>query len=225
MHRPHLPPDGRGTTHENAVIPAHEVQFERENAALARLLRRAIDGVPRVAPTDRELRILDLACGPCREAATLVRTLTESSGETVRPVRFVGADIRPREIEEAAARAKAAGLENAEFLVGDCARLSDQGNVGSDFDLTFLRHQNFWNDPAAWHRIFAHGLERLHDDGLLVITSYFDREHELAVRALEATGAQLVTSVRNDDSIALATPGKSVDRHLAVFRRRPARRP
>ena len=225
MHRPHLPPHWRGTTHENAVTPAHEDQFERENAALARLLRRALDGAPPVAPPDRELRILDLACGPCREAATLVRTMADASGESVRPVKFVGADIRRREIEEAIARSKAAGLEHAEFLVGDCARLTEHGDIGADFDLTFLRHQNFWHDPAAWRRIFAHGLERLHEDGLLVITSYFDREHALAVKALEEAGAELVTSVRNDASIALPTPGKSVDRHLAVFRRRPARRP
>ena len=52
-----------------------------------------------------------------------------------------------------------------------------------------------------------------------------DREHALAVKALERTGAELIVSARNDDSIDLSTHGKSVDRHLAVFRRRPARRP
>jgi uncharacterized SAM-dependent methyltransferase len=199
------------------VNPQSEANFLRENEALARLLRRTLPAASR--KTDRPLQILDLACGPCREASTLVQTLRERQPEAS-AIRFVGADIRRRELEEAAARARAADLHDAEFITTDCSQLDRIRSLGDNFDLAFLRHQNFWNDPAAWRRIFAHGLARLRDDGLLVITSYFDREHELATGALEAAGAELIVSTRNEESIALSTPGKSVDRHLAVFRRR-----
>ena len=38
-------------------------------------------------------------------------------------------------------------------------------------------------------------------------------------REVAAAGGELVTSLRNADSRGLPTAGKSVDRHLAVFRR------
>ena len=206
------------------MTSSHEDQFARENAALARLLRRALTHAAPALPNDRALSILDLACGPCREAETLIQSLRDVSGSSS-DIRLVGADIRRAELDEAAARARAAGLEHTEFLAADCSKLDQALGSSENFDLAFLRHQNFWNDPAAWLKIFDHGLSRLNDDGLLVITSYFDREHALAVKALERAGAELVVSARNDDSIDLSTHGKSVDRHLAVFRRRPARRP
>jgi hypothetical protein len=100
--------------------------------------------------------------------------------------------------------------------------LNQHRQLGRDFDLVFVRHQNFWDSPVGWPRIFLEGLERLHESGLFVITSYFDKEHELAVGAITRAGAQLVTSVRNPNSRPLRTKGKSVDRHLAVFRRPPS---
>ena len=206
------------------MTSSHEDQFARENAALSRLLRRALASASPALPNDRALSILDLACGPCREAETLIHSLRDVSGSSS-DIRLVGADIRRAELDEAAARARAAGLEHTEFLAADCSKLDQALSSSENFDLAFLRHQNFWNDPAAWLKIFEHGLSRLNDDGLLVITSYFDREHALAVKALERAGAELIVSARNEDSIDLSTHGKSVDRHLAVFRRRPARRP
>ena len=206
------------------MTSSHEDQFARENAALSRLLRRALAHASPALPNDRALSILDLACGPCREAETLIQSLRDVSGSSS-DIRLVGADIRRAELDEAAARARAAGLEHTEFLAADCSKLDQALGSSENFDLAFLRHQNFWNDPAAWLKIFDHGLSRLNDDGLLVITSYFDREHALAVKALERAGAELIVSARNEDSIDLSTHGKSVDRHLAVFRRRPARRP
>ena len=224
MRLPHLPPHRSRPTHENAVTSSHEDQFARENAALSRLLRRALASASPALPDDRALSILDLACGPCREAETLIQSLRDVSGSSS-DIRLVGADIRRAELDEAASRARAAGLTHTEFLAADCSKLDQALSSSENFDMAFLRHQNFWNDPAAWLKIFDHGLSRLNDDGLLVITSYFDREHALAVKALEGAGAELVVSARNDDSIDLSTHGKSVDRHLAVFRRRPARRP
>jgi hypothetical protein len=54
-----------------------------------------------------------------------------------------------------------------------------------------------------------------------VITSYFDVEHRLALRALEALGMEVVSNRRNKASRALKdAPGKSVDRWVAVLRQR-----
>jgi hypothetical protein len=68
-------------------------------------------------------------------------------------------------------------------------------------------------------RIFEQSLHRLKDDGVLVLTSYFDREHELALQAFRSLGAEVVITERNAESRELGTPGKSVDRHVAVLRK------
>jgi hypothetical protein len=135
--------------------------------------------------------------------------------------RLVVEYIRDRVFGEAAARARAAGRsrDQFEFLTENCAQLGRHRELGRDFDVTFLRHQNYWNDQPVWQRIFEQGLDKLKDDGLLVITSYFDREHALALEALERAGAELVISAGNPDSRRLDTPGKSVDRHVAIFRK------
>ena len=206
-----------------------------ENRALDRTLRAALRKSGAALPAQLKergpLQILDLACGTCREADTLVRLfrdLRDGEGHShsrggKAPVRFVGADIRDRELDEAARRARAAGTPDAtfEFLTENCARIDRHSQLGKDFDITFLRHQNYWNDAPVWRRIFDQGLEKLKDDGLLVITSYFDREHELAVQALESAGAELIITEANAASRAVeGTPGKSVDRHVAVFRKK-----
>jgi hypothetical protein len=208
---------------------AWQKREKEENRRLRRLLGKVLRqaGLP---PGDgRSLQILNLACGECREAETLVQVAADVQATTVsaaaRPsappeIRLVGADIREREIQHAAERFASRKGVAFEFLAGDASQLSHHGQIGGAFDLTFLRHQNYWHDPRLWRRIFAQGLEKLRDDGLLVITSYFDKEHALATAALEKAGAELVLTERHDQSIALATPGKSVDRHVAVFRKK-----
>ncbi len=200
--------------------------YKKENAQLDKMLRRVLGRAGRgeARAEAAPLQLLDLACGPCREAETLVSVTRDCLRGGEAPVRLVGADIRPHAIDEARARAKAAAWQGAEweFLVEDCARLSRHRALGQGFDVTFLRHQNFWNEPGVWRRIFAEGLGRLKDDGLLIITSYFDEEHGLALKALEEAGAELVATVANEQRLELDAPGKSADRHVAVFRRQSA---
>ncbi len=182
---------------------------------------RALDALLRenVAPhlrgrSRRDVRILNLACGRCDEAETLVQFAKDQApGE----VRLIGADIRIREVLQA--RERHANLP-AEFLLEDATKLGAHKQVGEDFDLVLLRHQNFWHGPELWKKIFEQGLDKTGEDGLLVITSYFDKEHRLALDALKGLGAELVVSRRNSLARQLQTPGKSVDKHIAVLRRK-----
>lgn len=161
-----------------------------------------------------EARILDLACGRCDEAETLVNVVQDEM--RAEDVKLIGADIRIREIREARARYEKMG---AEFLLEDATKLTQHKQL-NDFDLVFMRHQNYWHGPEVWKKIFDTGLAKLNDDGLLVITSYFDREHQLALEALQKLGAEVVLSERN--AISRAVPDgkdKSVDRWLAVLKK------
>lgn len=169
---------------------------------------------PHLPVAKKEMQILNLACGRCDEAETLVTLGKELArgGD----VRLVGADIRIREIRQA--RETHAKLP-AEFLIQDASQLHQHKELGDEFDLVFLRHQNFWHGQELWKKIFDQGRARLGKNGLLVITSYFDHEHKLALAALESMGMEVVSNKRNKASRVLTdAPGKSVDRWVAVLR-------
>lgn len=193
--------------------PALPPAVGQDMAKLKDLLREGLQ--PGLKPAG-DLRILNLACGRCDEAETLIQVGSELAAGGA--VEMVGADIRIREIRQA--REQHAHLP-AKFLIEDATRIDQHKELGDDFNLVFLRHQNFWHGQELWKKIFDQGIAKLRPDGRLVITSYFDVEHRLALRALEALGMEVVSNRRNRASRELAdAPGKSVDRWVAVLKRR-----
>lgn len=189
--------------------------LQRDLATLEGNLRDLLD--PHLSEKEH-LSLLNLACGRGDETGVLAKILREKSSSA----HLQGLDIRAPEIAQANSRWKKSlgGKVSADFIEHRGDQLRELAEIGTP-DLAFLRHQNYWNDKPVWTRIFDQALERLDDDGLLVITSYFDREHELATKALENLGAIQVGRIVNPDSRVLGdAPGKSVDKHLAVFRKK-----
>lgn len=187
----------------------------QDMARLKGLLQDSLQ--PNLKP-GQDMRILNLACGRCDEAETLVKVGQELT--TGGHVEMVGADIRIREIRQA--REQHAHLP-AKFLIQDATKIDQHKELGDDFNLVFLRHQNFWHGQELWKKIFDQGIAKLRPDGMLVITSYFDVEHKLALKALEALGMEVVSNKRNKASRELSdAPGKSVDRWVAVLRQKQA---
>ena len=183
------------------------------------------------------LRILDIACGDCREADTLGDTFAEMKADQAAPeanappldIKLTGIDMRAREIADAQRRfggkrehEETGAKREAEFLTGDASKLDEHKQLGDGeaFDVVFMRHQNYWNGDATWEKIYDQALEKLDPEGRLVITSYFDEEHKLALDAIQKLGGQLIVTEENEESRALSTPGKSIDRHVAVFRKK-----
>lgn len=165
------------------------------------------------------LSALNIACGRADETEVLSRVL-RSASETVE---LTGLDIRGPEIGQARSRwkeqleKKSDGTLEIQFLEhrGDQIDHLQQLNQPG---LSFIRHQNYWHDPPVWTELFRQTLDQLADDGLLVITSYFDKEHSLALAALQRLGATLLCTHRNPTSRPLRDGyKKSVDRHLAIF--------
>lgn len=184
---------------------------------MAKLKTLLYDSVaPHLPAAQKDMRILNLACGRCDEAETLIQVgadLTKGGS-----VEMVGADIRIREIRQAR---ETHGHLPTEFLIEDATKIDQHKELGDDFNMVFLRHQNFWHGQELWKKIFDQGIAKLRPDGMLVITSYFDVEHRLALRALEALGMEVISNRRNKVSRALNdAPGKSVDRWVAVLRQR-----
>lgn len=192
--------------------------LQRDLDTLEKNLRTLI--TPHLRAGKENLSLLNVACGRGDETGVLAKVL----GEKAKSTHLQGLDIRAAQIDQANSRwkkelPKIASNVTADFITHRGDRLADLGELDTP-DLAFLRHQNFWNDRPVWTRIFGQTLEQLNEDGLLVITSYFDKEHELAVEALKKLGAIQVGGLVNTDSRALSdAPGKSVDKHLAIFRK------
>lgn len=199
-----------------AFSHAHtEKDLKRLKEFLTQTLEKS--GVSMPGAGENSVELLNLACGRADETAVLADVF----GKKADSIHLTGIDIRDREIHEARERwQKLAHGASADFLVQDASQLSQLNELCKRFDVAFMRHQNFWNGDMTWTKIYDEALHRLDEDGLLVITSYFDREHRLALDAIQALGAELVCSERNHDSrIITDAPNKSVDRHVAVFRK------
>lgn len=203
-----------------AHTPFTEI-LQEDLASLETNLRNLL--APHLSKKDH-LSLLNLACGRGDETGVLAKLLSEKSKSS----HLQGLDIRAAEIDQANSRWKDELQKTKEqntsvdFITHRGDRLLDLAEIGTP-DIAFLRHQNYWNDKPVWTQIFDQALERLNDDGLLVITSYFDKEHELATEALKNLGAVQVGSIINPNSRALSdAPGKSVDKHLAIFKKTSA---
>lgn len=179
-------------------------------ARLEKLLRDALVGIG-FRPSGK-LAVFNAACGRADETGVLVAAL--APGEIGF---YLGIDLRRNAIADAARRW---GLPGGiiEFRTGDVAAIGEM-KLAPKFDLIFIRHQNYWDDPPRWDRLLAILLAKLAPGGLLACTSYFDREHELVKAALATRGAEKLWDVRHPASRPLPdAPGKSVDRRLAIFR-------
>ena len=206
---------------------ANEEDLERLRRMLRKVAGDDIETVRRRLESRDEARILDIACGDCREAEVLSDFVAELKGTPESAVKLTGIDVRAREIanaEKKFGRRRGPdgkrGKREFEFLTGDATKLRGHAEMGDDFDLVFMRHQNYWNGVSTWEKIFDQELEKLGTDGRLVITSYFDKEHSLALEALQRLGGELIRTEFNPETRELSTPGKSVDRHVAIFKRK-----
>jgi hypothetical protein len=176
------------------------------------------------------INLLNLACGYCEEGAVLPAFW----GRSGKKVYQFSIDLRDAEIDKAKRRYvltekifREAGLpdvrefsenfKGVEFIADDAINLAGYGQIPSQFNVIFIRHQNLWHDRSTWQRIYDFALSRLTDDGILVITSYFDREHFLALELIKMLGGNVLVSERNYLSRELSYPGKSIDRHVAAI--------
>jgi 2-polyprenyl-3-methyl-5-hydroxy-6-metoxy-1,4-benzoquinol methylase len=162
---------------------------------------------------ENKISVLNLACGRADETGVLVRALSPAHVGF-----YLGIDLRGDAIEEAARRWKSADCE-IHFMEGNAAMLGRMKTL-PEFDLIFIRHQNYWHEPMVWEGILDEALLAMKPNGFLVCTSYFDLEHELFMASMRERDAKLLLNVRNPQSRPLPdAEGKSVDRWLGIWRK------
>ncbi|MGJ8642643.1 MAG: class I SAM-dependent methyltransferase [Luteolibacter sp.] len=158
-----------------------------------------------------KLAVLNLACGRADETGVLAATIAPAQVAF-----YLGMDLRADAIAEAKKRWDLPGGE-IDFREGNAAMIGRMEELPK-FDLVFIRHQNYWHEPMVWEGIIDEALAALNDRGKLVITSYFDMEHDMFVASMRARGARLLANVRNTNSRNLPDgEGKSVDRWVGVW--------
>ena len=174
--------------------------------------------------------LLNLACGYCEEGAILP-AFWGRSGQSVKQF---SVDLRDAEIDKAKRRYAAtesifksvidpkvvnssSESSNVEFIADNAVNLSIYGQIPSKFDVVFIRHQNLWHDRPTWQKIYDYALGSLSESGVLIITSYFDREHMLALELIKLLGGNVLVTEKNELSRELDFPGKSIDRHVAAI--------
>jgi SAM-dependent methyltransferase len=190
-------------------LPFHHPATAGDVGRLCRLLREALAGVG-FDPLGN-LNVLNLACGRADETGALAVTLAPAKISF-----YLGIDLRQETISEASRRWHLPDGQ-IEFRCGDASSIDRMKSL-PPFDFIFIRHQNYWDQPPVWDRLLSNALAALAPGGLLACTSYFDREHELLKAALKTRGVEVLWDARHPASRPLPdAPGKSVDRHLALF--------
>jgi SAM-dependent methyltransferase len=176
------------------------------------------------APRDLVQIVID-AVGRRRAAREAVQgsDVSERALDVTERLKVEIRDQGDRLVELGTAEAKARWIPAAppgwqlDFRAGDASR-TDRMKQLPPFDFIFIRHQNYWHDPAVWEQLYRNALGALKPGGLLAITSYFDREHDLATACLLQCGALRRADLPHPHSRPLPdAPGKSVDRRLALF--------
>lgn len=163
-----------------------------------------------------KIAVLNLACGRADETGVLAAALAPAEIGF-----YLGMDLRSDAIAEAKARWELPGGE-IDFREGNAAAIGRVEGL-PEFDLVFIRHQNYWNEPMVWEGILDEAMAALRDGGYLVCTSYFDLEHEMLIASMRQRGVRLLANLRNRLSRELPDgDGKGVDRWIAVWGKVPS---
>lgn len=201
----------------------HKIHGDLEKAEDLRSLEKDLRGLLAGTLEGREhIQTLNLACGRADETGVLAQVV----GEKAASAHILGVDLREAEINDANAlwkpeMAEVASEVEVDFKVGRGDQL-DQWKEMENPDLLFIRHQNYWFDPKAWVKLYDQAIKKLKEDGVMVITSYFDEEHEMARRVLTKLGAVEVSHrFKPDSRVVKDSPKvlKTVDRHISVFKK------
>jgi len=160
-----------------------------------------------------KISVLNLACGRADETGVLCDALAPAEIGF-----YLGIDLRGDAIREAAQRWRSTDGE-IHFMEGNAAMLGRMKTL-PEFDLIFIRHQNYWHEPMVWEGIMDEAIAAIKPTGFLVCTSYFDLEHDLFMASMRVREVEMLLNVRNPRSRELPdAEGKSVDRWLGIWRK------
>ncbi|TSC93974.1 MAG: hypothetical protein Athens101428_448 [Candidatus Berkelbacteria bacterium Athens1014_28] len=175
-------------------------------------------------PEDGQVTILDLACGKCKEGEVLhaffggISLDDVDRGVRTDGVEIMGVDLDRNAILDAKMEYMYGRLDplfekdpipfpNIDFIVGDATDLSKITNIPETADVVIIRNQQLigsdnqevplkqWQDN--WRMIFEQAFNKVDKEGIVIITSTSQNEHNTLIKLLEAMGEKVVIEAKN----------------------------
>ena len=182
-------------------------------------------------PQERQTTILNLGCGKCEEGKVLSAFFGgENFGFSSENVKLIGVDINQKAIERATRNhlmpdfseeiMKYVLPSNYEFIVGDATSLDQYQQIPKEVDVVVIRHQRISESEQTWTKIFQQAIQRVSRDGIIIITSFSDIEHEMLIKALQKLDCEIVINESNPHAKPLPDEEISLDRNVAIIRKK-----
>src|SRR3989338_766715 len=184
-------------------------------------------------PQDRQTQVLDLGCGRCEEGIVLSAFFGGNNfGYASDRVKLTGVDISQKDIDRAIQDNQKADFTkpittynlppNFEFIVGDATDLSKYPQVPQQADAVVIRQKQISDNTQVWTKIFRQALDRVTPEGIVLITSFSDIEHKMALEALQQLPCDVVITQANPHAKPLSHKEISTDRNIAIVKRKVA---
>lgn len=183
-------------------------------------------------PQDRKTQILDIACSVCEEKEALHSFFGGESNPYYNDndnAVVTGIDIDAEAIELANKALPRNREGNFKFIVGDASNLGGIEGVPQTADVVLIRHQqmvkpNYNKDnlieTGLWQKIINEGIDRLDEDGILIITSYTNDEQRALLGYLTSLGGRIGSISEGVNEFAEPFGGGGIDKYFAVIKLR-----
>jgi len=187
-------------------------------------------------PTDRQVQILDLACGSGRSSSVLNEYFgLGKKGYPSSKAKVIGIDIDENAINQAIAKSKHTDLSLKsgylfvlpnyfEFIQADATiHLDAIPSVSKQTDVILIRHQQISADnrgSQTWKTIFEQALNHLSPDGILILTSFTEMENKMLLQQLKNLNATILVNEKNPHAMPLSQPEIAADNFVTIVKRR-----
>jgi hypothetical protein len=153
-------------------------------------------------------------------------------GYTSPTVKVIGIDISEKEIKEAIKANTVKGSSTSpskvpDYLLlkqADATELDQYDFIPEKVDVITIRHQQISASEETWTKIFQQALNKVKDDGVVVLTSCTESEHSRMLKAMQSIGAEIVFSGENPGRFVIEPRlGSHIasNSHVAIARKKP----
>jgi SAM-dependent methyltransferase len=179
-------------------------------------------------PQGRKTKVLDLACGIFEEAGTITSYFGGSIGPNIHNnnVDIIAVESDERMIDPAKENIPHDIKNNYKVLLADATKLEDNSDVPDLFDVILIRHQQMFKSinpkerkqtELTWQEIMRQGINKLADNGIFIITSYTEDEHEGLLNFLEDEECKIINAGENEFAEPLG--GGGIDKYVVVLKK------
>jgi len=214
---------------QNVVEGAREVGEKRER--FWNMLVTEVAKSDYQPPQDRQTQILDVGCGKCEEGIVLSAYFGGGEfGSASDHTKVVGIDIKKEDIERAISGHKVPDFSeqitkyvlpsNFEFVHGDATKLDQYPQIPDQVDVVVIRHQQISDDEEIWTKIFQESLKKLSPNGIMILTSFSDIEHQMLMEKLKELEVEVIVDEKNPYGKSTQHKEVTIDRNLTIIKRK-----